>query len=496
MIRAQPMDAVVLVGGCDKTVPALLMGAASADVPAVQLIGGPMLPMDYHGERLGACTDCRRFWAKYRAKEVSDRGDRSHRGQSRDHRRKLRGDGHRQHHGLDCRGARHDAARHRGHSRRPRRSPARRGGERTPGGGDDRHRPAAEPDHHRAVDRERAARAAGDRRLDQCARSISPPSPAASASNVSLERLNALSDETPILVDLKPTGQHYMSDLFAAGGIGAVMRELKPLLHLDVMTVTGETPGRAPRRRSALGRPQGGPPAGRSLPEVRRAGGAVRLARAQRRHHQALRRRPAPVRARGPRGGVHLPRRSRRAHRFPDLDVTPDDFLVLQNAGPKSGYAMPEAGYLPIPGKLARAGVKDMVRISDARMSGTAYGTIVLHVSPEVRGRRSARLRAQRRPHRAFGGQPLARPQGRRRRDSPSAARRTARPRMKACGAMPGSTCRACCRPRRGAILIFCGRGEERWRTGTHGFIRHPCRQGAPQSRPPYKTRSIVTCLS
>ena len=100
MIRAQPMDAVVLVGGCDKTVPAQLMGAASADVPAVQLVAGPMMTGRYRGERLGACTDCRRFWAKYRAGEVDRDEIDAHRGQARDDRRHLRGDGHGEHDGL------------------------------------------------------------------------------------------------------------------------------------------------------------------------------------------------------------------------------------------------------------------------------------------------------------------------------------------------------------------------------------------------------------
>jgi dihydroxy-acid dehydratase len=104
MIRAQPMDAVVLIGGCDKTVPAQLMGAASADLPAVHLVTGPMLANPWRGERLGACTDCRRYWAKFRAGEIDDEGRRRGR-QSRDHRRDLRGDGHGQHHGLPHRGS-------------------------------------------------------------------------------------------------------------------------------------------------------------------------------------------------------------------------------------------------------------------------------------------------------------------------------------------------------------------------------------------------------
>jgi dihydroxy-acid dehydratase len=201
---------------------------------------------------------------------------------------------------------------------------------------------------------------------------------------VSLPRLNALSDETPILVDLKPTGQHYMSDLFVAGGIGAVMRELKTLLHLDCMTVTGDTlgerlSGEAPWIDREVIRPLNDP--------YQKHGGLVALFGSLAPNGAIIKRSAADPRLFEREGrAVVFSSLDDLAARIdaPDLEVTADDFLVLQNAGPKSGYAMPEAGYLPIPAKLARAGVKDMVRISDARMSGTAYGTIVLHVSPEA----------------------------------------------------------------------------------------------------------------
>jgi dihydroxy-acid dehydratase len=202
---------------------------------------------------------------------------------------------------------------------------------------------------------------------------------------VDLHRLNALSDSTPVLVDLKPTGQHYMSDLYAAGGVGAVLRELKPLLHLDCLTITGETLGERLAHEEgawvdrAVVRPLGDP--------LAKEGGLVALFGSLAPNGAILKRSAADA---------TLFEREGRAVVFsslddlaarvddPGLDVAADDFMVLQNAGPKSGYAMPEAGYLPIPQKLARAGLKDMVRISDARMSGTAYGTIVLHVSPEA----------------------------------------------------------------------------------------------------------------
>jgi dihydroxy-acid dehydratase len=382
MIRAQPMDAVVLLGGCDKTVPAQLMGAASADMPAVQLVPGPMLPMPFQGERLGACTDCRRFWGKYRAGEVST----DQIGEIQTKLATTAGT-------CGVMGTASTMA-----------SIAEALGMSLPG-------TAAIPAVH--ADRLRAAEASGTLAV-QLARNPIRPSQVITEKSVenalrvllavggstnalihltaiagrrgiriSLPRLNELSETTPVLVDLKPTGQHYMSDLYAAGGVGAVLRELKHLLHLDCLTVTGET----------LGQRLEDP-----APWVDR--GVVRAIDAPYQPHGGL---VALFGTLAPNGAIikrsaadpRLFEREGRAVVFsslddlaariddPDLDVTADDFLVLQNAGPTSASGMPEAGYLPIPAKLARAGVKDMVRISDARMSGTAFGTVVLHVSPE-----------------------------------------------------------------------------------------------------------------
>jgi dihydroxy-acid dehydratase len=175
-----------------------------------------------------------------------------------------------------------------------------------------------------------------------------------------------------------------MSDLNAAGGLGAVLRELESLLHLDCMTVTGETLGQRlatepPWVDRAVVRPLDDP--------YQTVGGLAALFGSLAPSGAIIKRSAADPKLFEREGrAVVFTSLEDLAARIdaPDLDVTPDDFLVLQNAGPKSGVAMPEAGYLPIPSKLARAGVKDMVRISDARMSGTAYGTIVLHVSPEA----------------------------------------------------------------------------------------------------------------
>src|SRR5687767_4650799 len=242
MIRAQPMDAVVLVGGCDKTVPAQLMGAASADIPAVQLIAGPMMPTSYRGERLGACTDCRRFWALHRAGKVDSSEIETIEGNLAT----TAGT-------CAVMGTASTMA-----------SIAEALGMAMPG-------TAAIPAVH--ADRLRAAEASGKRAVEMAASPLRPSEIITEKSvanalrvllaiggstnaivhltaiagragvHISLMNLNELSDSTPVLVDLKPTGQYYMSDLYAAGGVGAVLRELKPLLHLDCMTVSGKTLG-------------------------------------------------------------------------------------------------------------------------------------------------------------------------------------------------------------------------------------------------------------
>jgi dihydroxy-acid dehydratase len=202
---------------------------------------------------------------------------------------------------------------------------------------------------------------------------------------VSLHELNKLSDSTPVLVDLKPTGENYMEDFYAAGGMSALLRELKPLLHLDTLSVTGETLG------ERLAAEEGAWADHRVVRKVSNpiepVGGLVALFGSLAPGGAILKRSAADK---------TLFEKEARAVVFsslqdlservddPDLDIQADDIMVLQNAGPTSGSGMPEAGYLPIPKKLAVAGVKDMVRISDARMSGTAFGTIVLHVTPEA----------------------------------------------------------------------------------------------------------------
>jgi dihydroxy-acid dehydratase len=383
MIRAQPMDAVVLMGGCDKTVPAQLMGAVSAGRPAVMLVAGPMMTGRHRGERLGACTDCRRFWARYRAGEVAQSEI-------------MEVEGRLAVTAGTCAvmGTASTMA-----------CVAEALGMILPG-------TAAIPAVH--ADRLRAAEATGAAAVRLIGSDLTPDRMINAKSvenalrvilaiggstnavihltaiagragvNVSLQRFNELSDSTPLLVDLKPVGNGYMEDFFAAGGMGALLRELKPLLHLDCMTVTGETLGERLVSdgdlwidRSII--------AAREQP-IEASGGVIALFGNLAPKGAIFKRAAADAKLFEHQGrAVVFSSLADLAARIDDpaLDVTPQDILVLQNAGPRSAAAMPEAGYLPIPKKLAQSGVKDMIRVSDARMSGTAFGSIVLHVTPD-----------------------------------------------------------------------------------------------------------------
>ena len=382
MVRAQPMDAVVLVGGCDKTVPAQLMGAASANVPAIQLLAGPMMTGRHDGERLGACTDCRRFWARHRAGQLTkDQID-----------------------AVESRLATTAGTCAVMGTASTMACVAEALGMVLPG-------TAAIPAVH--ADRLRAAEATGETAVALARSRLAPDRiiTAAAIENalrvllavggstnaivhltaiagrvgvmIPLERLNEISDDTPVLVDLKPSGQHYMEDFFAAGGMAAVLRELAPRLHLDCLTVTGETLG------DRLAHESGWVDRGviRSVADpFQSVGGLVALFGSLAPRGAILKRSAADARLfETETRAVVFDSLEDLARRIDDpaLDVHPDDALVMKNAGPKAA-GMPEAGYLPIPQKLARAGVTDMLRISDARMSGTAYGTIVLHVTPEA----------------------------------------------------------------------------------------------------------------
>jgi dihydroxy-acid dehydratase len=383
MIRAQPMDSVVLMGGCDKTVPAQLMGAASANIPAIQIVAGPMMTSRYGEDRLGACTDCRRFWGRFRAGEIDQ-----------DEINDIEGRLATTAGTCAVMGTASTMA-----------CIAEALGMTLPG-------TAAIPAVN--ADRLRAAEATGAAAVALIERPIRPSEIMTPASvenalrillslggstnaivhltaiagrlgiGISLSRLNELSDTTPVLVNLKPVGAHYMEDFHFAGGLGVVLRELKPLLNLDCMTVTGETLGE--RLEAPLGKIDRNVISSAAAP-IEPQGGLVALFGNLAPRGAILKRSAADRNLFEKQGrAVVFTSLEDLAKRIDDpaLDVTADDFLVLQNAGPASAASMPEAGYLPIPKKLSSKGVKDMVRISDARMSGTAFGTIILHVAPEA----------------------------------------------------------------------------------------------------------------
>ncbi len=387
MLGAQPMDAAVLIGGCDKTVPAQLMAAASANVPALAVVTGPMMTGSHKGERLGACTDCRRFWGRYRGGEIDAAEIEEVSGQLAPTAGTCMVMG-----TASTMACMTEAL-----------------GMMLPGGACI---PAVQ------ADRLRHAEASGARAVAMAAEGLTPErvmTPQAFTNSlrvllalggstnglihmtavagrlgieIDLEALDAMSRETPVLVDLKPSGQHYMEDLERAGGLVALLRELEPLLHLDCLTVTGRTLG----EEIAAARPAWPQDVVRPMNNPITPEGGIAVLSGNLAPGGAI------IKQSGTSG--ELLQHEGRAVVFdsledlaeriddPDLDVAAEDVLVLRNAGPRGAPGMPEAGYIPIPKKLAQQGLRDMVRISDARMSGTAFGTVVLHVrSPRSAGR-------------------------------------------------------------------------------------------------------------
>ena len=383
MIRGQPMDSVVLIGGCDKTVPAQLMAAASAGRPAIQLITGSMLTGSHRGERVGACTDCRRYWARFRAQQI----DADEVAAVNDQLVASVGT-------CSVMGTASTMA-----------CIAEALGMTVPGGASP---PAVTADRMRVAEqtgtlavqmaRQRLGidQVLSAKAFENAMRVLLAIGGSTNALvhltaiagrmgfEVDLRALDRMGRETPVLLDLKPSGEHYMEDFHHAGGMATLLRELKPLLHLDAMTVSGCTLGEqidaaGPGFAQTVVRPASNPiyPQGGIAVlwgNLAPGGAIIKQSAAD----------PALMEHEG--RAVVFEDAADLAARIDDpaLDVAADDILVLKRIGPKGAPGMPEAGYLPIPLKLARAGVKDMVRISDGRMSGTAFGSIVLHVTPEA----------------------------------------------------------------------------------------------------------------
>ena len=384
MIRAQPMDAVVLVGGCDKTVPAQLMGALSADKPAICLVAGPMITGNYQGETLGACTDCRRFWREYRAGQIDEEqielinnhlcsstgtcmvmGTASTMAALAEAMGMMLPDG----------------------AAIPAVMAERR-----------RHAEATGRTIVTAIQKDlKPSRILSKRSFENAIRILMAIGGSTNAIihltaiakrigiQLTLADFTRIGDQTPVLVNLKPSGQYYMEDLAKSGGIPTVMKELEESLHRQETTINGKTIGQnlmevpLPPKWQDVIKTRSNPLLtgegltclfGNLAPNgaiIKRSAASPHLL-----HHQG----PALVF----KSIEDLHNRIAQQN----LHVTNNHVLVLQNAGPVGGPGMPEAGYLPIPKKLLQAGVKDMVRISDARMSGTAFGTIILHISPEA----------------------------------------------------------------------------------------------------------------
>ena len=383
MLRAQPMDAVVLVGGCDKTVPAQLMAVASVNLPAICVVTGPMLSGSHRGVRVGACTDCRRFWASYRAGEVNGE-------EIEEITNNLVPSGGT----CGVMGTASTIA-----------CMTEALGMMLPGGATI---PAV------LADRLRHAEIAGTRSVAMAGENLTPDKILTTSSlanalrillaiggstngivhlaalagrlgiEIDYQAFDEMGRETPVLIDLKPSGNFYMDDLHRAGGLAPIFRELKDMLHLDCLTVTGRTLGEEIERLP----PPYTQEVVRSMGNPIHQGGSIAVLGGNLAGEGAIIKQSA--------SSAHLLVHTGKAVVFdslqdlsariddPDLDVGPDDVLVMRNAGPRGAPGMPEAGYIPIPRKLAQQGIKDMVRISDARMSGTAFGTIVLHVCPEA----------------------------------------------------------------------------------------------------------------
>jgi dihydroxy-acid dehydratase len=383
MIRAQPMDAVVLVGGCDKTVPAQLMAAASADVPAISVVTGPMLTGRWRGERLGACTDCRRLWAAHRAGEVDE-------GEIAQIERSLcptsgtcmvMGTASTMACVTEALGLMLS------------------GGATPPSASGERLRVAA-ASGRRAVGlarqgplpREVLTREAFENaltvlialggstnvviHLTAIARRVGV--------KLTLDDVHRVSQRVPLLVDCKPAGAGYLEDLHHAGGVPVLLKELAPLLHLEAAGVTGQSLGDLV---AAIEAPASWQTTIRTLDKPLGPTGALTALSGSLAPDGAVIKRaaasPSLLRHRGPAAVFESPEDVVRRIDDPALALTPDHVLVMRNAGPVAS-GMPEAGALPIPRYLAAQGIKDMVRVSDARMSGTAYGTIVLHCAPEA----------------------------------------------------------------------------------------------------------------
>ncbi|MEJ8776624.1 dihydroxy-acid dehydratase [Pseudogracilibacillus sp. ICA-222130] len=385
MISAQPIDGVVLLGGCDKMAPAQLMGAASANKPAILFTGGPMNNGEYKGRTLGACSDCRYFWQEYKAGTVSDE-------EINDINKQL--------------------APTAGHcmvmgSASTISSCSEALGMMLPGA-------AAVPATFN--ERMNLARQTGKTIVDQVRNNLTPSKIMTKKSfenamkllmaiggstnavihliaiakrlniEITLDDFDRISSETPFIGNLRPAGKYQMQDLYFAGGIPAILKELEGLLHMDELTVTGKSLKEnlkdvavEPEYRDVI----------RTVSDPLHKDGGIVVLKGNLTPDGAIIKPKAVInkkmlKHRGK--AVVFTSLDDMEERIndPELEVDENSVLILQNAGPVGAPGMPEAGMIPIPNKLLKQGIRDMVRISDCRMSGTAFGTVILHVAPEA----------------------------------------------------------------------------------------------------------------
>lgn len=382
LIRSQPMDAVVLLGGCDKTVPAQLMAAASSDVPVVIEVTGPMLTNTFEGKRVGACTDCRRIWARHRAGEL----DEERLAVAETSLATTSGT-------CMVMGTASTMA-----------TMAEVLGLMLPGGSTPPS-PTGDRLRHAVESGRRAVELAREPLIP---RQILTPDAFGNALRVlaaiggstnavvhllaiarragvdlELNDFDVAAREAPLLLDLKPSGRGYMEDFHRAGGVPSLLAEMRDVLRLDHVGISGRPLGELASSGADRAAPQStirslddplGPPGALAVLTGSLApdGAVIKVSAAT----EAL------LQHTGPAVVFDSPADAARRLDDPGLALTADSVLVLRNAGPV-GAGMPEAGSLPIPRRLAEMGVTDMVRVSDARMSGTSYGTVVLHCSPE-----------------------------------------------------------------------------------------------------------------
>ena len=383
MMKAQPMDACVLLGGCDKTVPAQLMGAFSANIPAIQLVTGPMLTGSHRGERVGACTDCRGYWAKFRAEEI----DLAEINEVNNQLVPTVGT-------CGVMGTASTMA-----LITEALGMMISNGASAPAVSAERRRIAEETGKVAVEIANKSFNPKSFLTLKNFKNALTVLSAIGGSTNgivhltamagrlgidIDLNEFDKMTKDTPMIVDLKPSGSGYMEDLFKSGGLPRILNELKDYLYLDSITVTGETVKEIIEKNKYNWKQE----VIRNVENPIFDKGSIAVLKGNLAPKSAIIKQSAASKELLTHEGVvevfeNLEDLANRID-SDDLNVTKDSILLLKNIGPIGAPGMSEAGLIPIPKKLAKQGVKDMVRISDGRMSGTAAGTIILHVCPEA----------------------------------------------------------------------------------------------------------------